>query len=113
MNARYPLYEGDSIIRPQRNENQPHLNGDNSASDGIEMVHRDNTPVGEYKRIEGEARALRQNLLRQLAERLWIRLEKSFARAQWSGNEAALSKATDHADLERRLRRLERGRFAT
>ncbi len=109
MKFRYPPYEGDSIVRPLEDENSTQLNSVDSGLSSAEMVRRDITFAGDYQKIAAEARILRQVAVRDLVGRLWAWLEKSFARAERRRNEALLSKATDHADLERRLRRLERG----
>ena len=79
----FPMYEGDSLIRPA-----PHLD-----------------PVS-LDTIERDARALRGQAIGQLLERFFNWMEKAAWQARQRDTASFLSRATDHADLERRMKSL-------
>jgi len=111
MNNTYSLYEGDSVIRP----------GPKKYSDimwkfepTVELPHSSKTDGAELDiaRIEREAHNLRREVAAALIQRFWQRLEAWSNRGARRSVDAFLAKATDHADLERRLRELEHPRAA-
>ena len=85
-----PLYEGDSLIR------SGHL-------------PRRETP----DTIEREARQLRSRTVWNYLERFANWVEHAVWKARQRDVAAFLSRATDHADLERRMKALDRGARAS
>lgn len=81
-----PMYEGDSLIRPAASLD----------------------PVG-LDTIERNARALRSQTIGNLLERAANWLEHAVWRARQRDITEILSRATDHADLERRMKSLHAG----
>lgn len=113
MNQRYPLYEGDGVIRYGKSAHDSPVGSEEMLDPGTEIVRRDNLSLNEFRQIEIEARLLRQEALRRLAGRFRAWLGKFFVSATQRRTDSALSNATYHVDLERRLRRLERDRITT
>jgi hypothetical protein len=85
MRTYYPLYEGDGYLHPARQ------------SSGVDS-----------RAIETRARALRGETLKALLTRFGQWLETSLRPGPRRDVEAYLAQSTDHADLERRLRDVER-----
>ena len=90
MTAKMPLYEGDGYIRPG---------------------------PADLDAIERQARALRAHamagLFARLIERLANWIERGARRSRQRSVEQFLAQATDHADLEHRIKRLERAGWST
>jgi uncharacterized protein DUF3563 len=93
MRIAYPLYEGDGYL---------HYRGAAKASRGSD------TGALDLRAIEHRARALRREVIAGLLRRLGNWIEAKFQDVRRRDVEAYLAQATDHADLERRLRDLER-----
>lgn len=89
MTARVPIYEGDGLLRKAP----------------AKATRPSRT---EAERVERRARELRAELIADLFSRLFRWIERSFWRARQRDLEHYLSQATDAADLERRMRALER-----
>jgi len=79
----FPMYEGDSLIRPAM---------------PLDPVSLDT--------IERDARAMRGQAIGQLLERFFNWMERSAWRARQRDTARFLSGAIDHADLERRIKSL-------
>lgn len=97
MNARLPMYEGDGFIRPGLATDQVPTTPSASLRES-----------GELRSLEVEARRLRAEYVSGLIKGLmaWARdLPRGATRSR---AEHYLSKSTDHADVERRIRTLER-----
>jgi hypothetical protein len=104
-----PLYEGDSLLR----------SGPAFGSDAAEDTGAVVPPVdpkregpraeqrGEWE-IESQAHGLRATYAGELLRRAWARLEAWLEEARRSRDEAYLARSQNLADLESRLRKLER-----
>ena len=92
MRITYPLYEGDGYLHYR--DTTP---AKPRASEGVDM-----------RALDQRARALRRETLAALFARLGQWLEAALQSGRRRDVEAYLAKATDHADLERRLRDIER-----
>lgn len=90
MHKGLPLYEGDSLIRSGR-------------LPGAETLHI----------IEREARELRARTIWMYLERFANWVEHAVWKARQRDVARFLSRATDHADLERRMKALDQGNHAT
>ncbi|HEY6862546.1 MAG TPA: DUF3563 family protein [Burkholderiales bacterium] len=88
MRTTYPLYEGDGYLRTAARNEKP---------SGVDT-----------RAIEARARALRGETLKALVARFGQWLEASLRPGPRRDVEAYLAQSTDHADLERRLRDVER-----
>ena len=96
--SRVPMYEGDGFIH--------------SMQDRLPASRTNATAVSEHREIEPRARQLRSEALARLLRRLAAWLEKKIMRVRMSALENYLSRSSDLADVERRLRQAERdGRF--
>jgi hypothetical protein len=93
MRTTYPLYEGDGYLHV-RTGRAP---GKAEQAAGVDM-----------RAIEQKARDLRRQAIADLVTRVghWLRVKLQSARRREV--EAYLAQSTDHADLERRLRDVER-----
>ena len=87
MNRGLPLYEGDSLIRSGH------------------LLPR----VETLETIEREARQLRARTVWMYLERFANWVEHAVWKARQRDVARFLSRATDHADLERRMKALDRG----
>ena len=87
MRTTYPLYEGDGHLHPRK---------------------APVAPAADVRAIEARARALRGQALKALLARFGHWLEASLRPGTRRDVEAYLAQSTDHADLERRLRDVER-----
>lgn len=93
MNITYPLYEGDGYLHPRAaaaSARKPELSG------------------ADIRAIEARARALRREAVSALLTRFGQWLEARLRPGVRRDVEAYLAQSTDHADLERRLRDVER-----
>ena len=104
MRLSTPLYEGDSIIRPG-----PASPGDGLARSNstVDFVQRDSTDV-DLSRMQARARALRAAVVADYLGRAWGWLGDRLARARRRREEEYLARSQNLADLEDRLRKLER-----
>ncbi|MFN0302028.1 MAG: hypothetical protein ACKVQU_16930 [Burkholderiales bacterium] len=102
MNARLPMYEGDGFIR--QGLSQPAGNG--IAAEPKAPQSQPNFDA--LLQLEKEARRLRGEHLSRLIQSMikWVR--DIPRRARQDRAERYLADATDHADVERRIRVLER-----
>ena len=102
MNARLPMYEGDGFIR--QGLSQPIDNG--IAAEPTASLFQPNSDA--LLQLEKEARCLRSEHMIKLIQSMinWIR--DIPRRARQESAERYLADATDHADVERRIRSLER-----
>jgi hypothetical protein len=123
------MYDGDSIIRsgPEAQPSAPETSPE--ANSTPEMVQCKITPsepqqqplaaapyaaepfVIDTFEIERRARALRAAAMRSALVSLWSRVERSFETARRRRVEAYLARAQSVAELEARLRKLERGGY--
>jgi hypothetical protein len=94
MRLAYPLYEGDGYLH-FRDAKAP------------KARPADGTGV-DVRAIEQRARALRRAAIAGLLRRLANWIENKLQNGRRRDVEAYLAQATDHADLERRLREVER-----
>lgn len=83
MSKGQPMYDGDSVIR--------------------RPISAD---IAKLDAIEREARALRGKVLGELVQRFFNWAERTAWKARQRDYTTALSRATDHADLERRMKAL-------
>jgi hypothetical protein len=97
MNFRLPMYEGDGLIRQGLSTNPSPAEAEQSVRD-FEGV----------KQLEIEARRLRAEYVSSLIKRLMAWVRNVPRAATQSRAEHYLSASTDHADVERRIRTLER-----
>jgi hypothetical protein len=112
MRLTAPLYEGDSLIR-----SGPAPGGEVTPAADQPVLEVEPKPV-EAKpetvfelneaEIEARARAMRAAYIGALLGRLWDRFEGWLERGRYARDEAYLAKAENLADLEARMRRLER-----
>lgn len=106
------LYEGDSVIRTAFRADaavNPRIAGTKRVAQPATAPEIAERAPAELKGwtvlIDAVWNALRSNALRSLG--LWI--EEKSREAHYRRIESYLAQSTDHADLERRLRDLERG----
>ena len=90
MRVEYPLYEGDGIIHAP-----------------LEIRSAFADPIVDLSEIEKFARESRARALAGLITRFLDWVDASIQRAKYRELEDYLSKSTDLADLERRMRRIE------
>jgi hypothetical protein len=93
MRVTYPLYEGDGYL---------HFRGTNTAKPATATVGVD------VRALDERAHALRRDAISGLFARLGQWLETVLQSGRRRDVEAYLAQSTDHADLERRLRDVER-----
>ena len=93
MKINYPLYEGDGYLHYR----SARTSKSEATTQGVDV-----------RAIEQRARALRREAISNLLARLGSWLESKLQNGRRRDVEAYLAKATDHADLERRLRDVER-----
>lgn len=106
MRLTAPLYEGDSLLR----------SGPGFGDEAAPEVTAPATPVREpatvfelsEAEIEAAARATRARYISALLERAWARLEAWVEKGRRERDEAYLARAQNLADLEDRMRKLER-----
>ena len=102
-----PLYEGDSIIRsgPAFSDN-PEV-ARKEPADKVEMVQRDIRDLDMYE-IEVEARAMRAAAVAEWTSKLAQRFSQWLESVRRTQAEEYLARAQTHAELEARMRELER-----
>jgi hypothetical protein len=108
-----PLYEGDSVLRPGPAFSQDLASGASGAPEAAEIVQRGIAPkpVGEgvdLQAIEARARALRAEAIRTWVASLVERLTQWLESGRRRRDEEYLAKSQTHAELEARMRELER-----
>jgi hypothetical protein len=109
-----PLYEGDSIIRHGPTTSQAPVAGQPQAHSTPKIVRRTiaSAPTGlealDSAAIEARARALRAAAIAEMAGRAWTWLGTCFERARRRREEEYLARSQNLAELEHRLRKLER-----
>lgn len=99
LNLRIPLYEGDGYLRLPRSP---------AASPQRESEHASDEAI-DLRAVERKARALKLVTVAKAFSQVFDWLEERYQRARWRDIDAYLSRSADHADLERRLKQLERG----
>jgi len=95
MRITYPLYEGDGYLH--------YRNAPTSKTESTTT-----TQGVDVRAIEQRARALRREAISNLLARLGDWLGSKLQSGRRRDVEAYLARSTDHADLERRLRDVER-----
>ena len=93
MRIAYPLYEGDGYLHYRNAGTSRPKNADGA----------------DLRALEERARALRRKAITDLLARFGQWLQTKLQSGRRREVEAYLAQATDHADLERRLRDVERG----
>ena len=109
MRLTAPLYEGDSFLRsgpafgaeaaPEANEPVAPVEPKREAASVFELSESE---------IEAKARAMRAKYIGELIGRAWARLERWVENGRRARDEAYLARAQNLADLESRMRKLER-----
>lgn len=102
MRLTAPLYEGDSLIRSgpaYGGDVPPAVEPTPGAAPELEL---------DVAEVEARARALRSAYIGVLLRRLWERFEAWLENGRRAREEAYLARAENLADLEARMRRLER-----
>lgn len=100
MNARVPIHPSDDLLQVAL------ANAAKPARSRVEAIPEPSH--ADVQEIERRARALRAELIAHRFARFGRWIERAFWRAGQRDVEYYLSQATDAADLERRMRRLER-----
>ena len=110
MNARVPIHDGDTVLREALAKvARPAPRAvERSVADITTAPQARGPSHADILEIERRARALRAELIAGLFSRFFRWIERAFWRAQQRDVEHYLSQATDAADLERRMRTLER-----
>jgi hypothetical protein len=114
MRLEAPLYEGDGLIRPGPVVSDRSLSVRGETDMGAELVHRNTIPDAapseavDIAAIEARARALRAATIAAWFARLGERLNEWLESARRRQAEEYLARAQSHAELEARLRELER-----
>jgi len=114
MKLHSPLYEGDSIIRYGPTTSPKPVAGQRQAHSTPGVLQRNMAPVPaalpalDFAEIEARARALRAAAIADLASRAWTWLGTYFERARRRREEEYLARSQSLAELEHRLRELER-----
>jgi hypothetical protein len=109
MKHEVPLYEGDSIIRHGPSTPPETRSGKEQVDSTADLLRRTKTPDAlELIEIEARARALRAATIADLLGRFWTWLGMRLERAHRRRVEEYLARAQNLAELERRLRKLER-----
>jgi len=114
VKLQFPLYEGDSIIRYGPTTSPEPVAGRQQAHSTPKILQRSSTAATTHRRaldipeIEARARALRAAAIAGLASRAWTWLGTYFERARRRRDEEYLARAQSLAELEHRLRTLER-----
>ena len=114
VKLQFPLYEGDSIIRYGPTTSPDPVAGRQQAHSTPKILQRSSTaaatshPALDLPEIEARARALRAAAIADLASRAWTWLGTYFERARRRREEEYLARSQSLAELEHRLRKLER-----
>ncbi len=105
MNARVPLFDGGGELRDAlAKAARPASTTPERGAPALRLLDSQ-----ERWEIERQARALRAQAIADLFGRFFRWIERALWRAQQRDLERYLSQSTSHADLERRMRELERG----
>jgi len=114
MKLQLPLYEGDSIIRYGPTTSRDPVAGHQQADYTPKMPQRSRRPAAtggaalDIAEIEARARALRAAAIAEMVSRAWTWLGTYFERARRRREEEYLARSQNLAELEHRLRKLER-----
>jgi len=114
MKIQLPLYEGDSIIRYGPTTSPDPVAGQQQAHSTPKIPQRSSTPAAtsgcalDLPEIEARARALRAAAIAEMVSRAWRWLGTYFERARRRREEEYLARSQNLAELEHRLRKLER-----
>ena len=114
MKLQLPLYEGDSIIRYGPTTSPEPVTGPRQAHSTPKILQRSSPPAPtslpalDIPEIEARARALRAVAIAEMAGRAWTWLGTYFERARRRRQEEYLARSQSLAELEYRLRKLER-----
>ena len=114
MKLQLPLYEGDSIIRYGPTTSPDPVAGQQQAHSTPKIPQRSSTPAAtsgcalDLPEIEARARALRAAAIAEMVSRAWRWLGTYFERARRRREEEYLARSQNLAELEHRLRKLER-----
>jgi hypothetical protein len=111
MNARVPIYEGDGLLRDALARAAKPTPPEAAPVAPAEAVAEPDPLREDILDIERRARELRAKAIGDLFSRFFRAIEHSLWRAQQRDMEDYLAQATDNADLERRMRNLERSEF--
>ena len=109
-----PLYEGDSVLRPGPAFGQDTPQEPDSTAEAAELVQRKIAPANpdgqdiDMIAIEARARAMRAAMIARWFARLGDRLSRWLESGRRRSDEAYLARAQTHAELEARMRELER-----
>ena len=108
-----PLYEGDSVLRPGPAFSQDASGSVKETSAAPEMVQRATAPKAlvedlDLQAIEARARALRAEAIRTWVASWGERLTAWLESARRRRDEEYLAQSQTHAELEMRMRELER-----
>ncbi len=114
MKLQLPLYEGDSIIRygpttspePVADQRQAHSTPNLSQRSKARIPA--SVPALDIAAIEAQARALRAEAIADLVTRAWAWFGSYFERQRRRRDEEYLARSKNLAELEHRLRKLER-----
>jgi hypothetical protein len=107
MKIELPLYEGDSIIRHGPTTSQE-LVADQEQADSTLLVPQRNIGPVDILDIEARARRLRAAAIADMVSRFAKWLGASLERARRRREEEYLARAQNLAELEHRMRKLER-----
>ena len=114
MKLQLPLYEGDSIIRhgpttsPEPVADQLQTHSTPKILRRSRALAAPSRPALDIAEIEARARALRAAAIADLVSCAWSWLGGSFERGRRRREEEYLARAQNLAELEHRLRKLER-----
>jgi hypothetical protein len=114
MKLQLPLYEGDSIIRYGPTTSPDPVAGQQQTHSTPKILQRSSpapaasSPALDIAEIEARARALRAAAIAEMAGRAWTWLGTYFERARRRRQEEYLARSQNLAELEHRLRKLER-----
>lgn len=108
-----PLYEGDSLLHPIGGfgPDVEDTRADAATTARIPQRSKDVPEVAaglDTFEVEARARALRAEAIRAGLVAAWHRIDEWFARLEQRRTEAYLARSQNLADLENRLRQLER-----
>lgn len=102
-----PLYEGDSLLRSGPGFGEEAETEAATPSKPTQEPARALFELSEAE-VEANARAMRARYIAELFSRAWARLEAWVEKGRRARDEAYLARAQNLADLEDRMRRLER-----
>ena len=108
-----PLYEGDSVLRSGPVFSEDTASGSKETPGAAEIVQRATAPEAledglDLQTIDARARALRAEAIRAWMARLGERLSQWLESARRRRDEEYLARSQSHAELEARMRELER-----